>query len=252
MKTLEKITKKWWFFVILVALQFVLLPFSTKNFSFERIGEIISATLRNAPQVKMVDSYIYFQILAIAMLILLFIFKNNFKKNFTLYVTASYIAFAFIQNVAITEKYGFSVATINVIMFLFVACVWVMELLKSENDYSFSNLSWKHSWLIILALIAFWLPLEKGKFDFSLSHFLYSGSSLAFCMMTPVFLAIMTINFPKINIVTYRITAIVGLIIGFYNMMNFQNPHTVNLAIMHLPLLIISLYAMIRSYKLKR
>lgn len=251
MKKLEKITKKWWFFALLIGLQFMIMPFSTKNFSFETIGGVIGATLSNAIQVKIVDYYIYFQILAIVMLILLFIFKNKIGKIFTLYVTLSYIAFAIIQNIAITEKYGISIVTINVLMFLFVAYLWLKEFLNPQNDYSFSNLNWKNCWLIALALIAFWLPLERGNFNFSWSHFLYSGSSLAFCMMTPVFLTIMTLNIPKTNVVTYRITAIIGVIIGFYNMMNFQNPHTVNAALIHLPLMIISIYAMIKSYLIK-
>ena len=52
--------------------------------------------------------------------------------------------------------------------------------------------------------------------------------------------------------VTYRITAIIGVIIGLYNMMNFFNPHTVWLGVVHVPLLTISLYCAILSYKVNR
>lgn len=253
MKKLEKITRKSWFFALLIGLQFIMIPFSAKNFSFEKIGGIIEITLSNSIQVKIVEYYIYFQILAIVMLILLFALKNKIGKIFNLYVTLSYVGFAIIQNIAITENYGLSVITVNIFMILFVAYVWLKEFLNPQNDYSFSNLNWRNFWLIVLALIAFWFPLERDTFAFSLSlsHFLYSGSSLAFCMMTPVFLTIITLNIPKINIVTYRVTAVIGVIIGFYNMMNFRNPNTVNLALIHLPLLIISIYAMIKSYLLK-
>ena len=34
---IEKLTRKWWFFAGLIALQFVVMPFSTKNFGFENI-----------------------------------------------------------------------------------------------------------------------------------------------------------------------------------------------------------------------
>ena len=38
---------------------------------------------------------------------------------------------------------------------------------------------------------------------------------------------------------------------GLYNMMPFLNPHTVFLGILHVPLLSISLYAAILSYRKK-
>jgi len=247
---LERVTRKWWFYAILLVAQFLIMPFSTQNYDFNKIGNILSTTLSNSFQTKMYNYYIYFQLFAIITLLLLFILQNKFAKVFNVYVLLSYIAFAVLQNVALTENYGLSMVTINILMFLFVAYAWLKEVLKPENDYTFSNLNWKESWLIPLAFIAFWAPLSGGVFDFNPTHLLYSGSSLAFCLMTPVFLTIMTFNIPKINIITYRITAIVGVIIGFYNMMNFQNPKTVNVAILHFPLLIISFYALIRSYKI--
>ncbi len=249
---LERITRKWWFFLILIGAQSLLMPFSSQNFGLNEIRNIINVTLANSFQGGISEYYIYFQIFTIVTLFLLFLLKNSFAKIFNIYVFISYVLFAFLQNMALTEKYGFSVVTVNVFMFLFVAFGWLAEVLKPKNDYTFSNLNWKQSWLILLALIAFWAPLSNGLFDFSPKHFLYSGSSLAFCLMTPLFLTIMTLNIPKINIVTYRITAIIGVITGLYNMMYFQNASTINVGIIHLPLLIISIYALIRSYRIKK
>jgi len=185
---LERVTTKWWFFAILISMQFLIMPFSTKNFNFERIGDIISVTLSNSFQLRMYNYYSYFQLISIVILLLLFILKNKFRIVFEIYVFISYLCFAFLQNVAMTETYGFSMVTINVLMFLFVAYFWLKELICPENDYSFSNLKWRNSWLIPLAFIAFWAPLTKGVFDFNLRYLLYSGSSLAFCLMTPVFI----------------------------------------------------------------
>ena len=47
----------------------------------------------------------------------------------------------------------------------------------------------------------------------------------------------------------YRITAVVGFIIGCYNMASFFNPGTVWLGFVHLPLLLISLYCAVLSYR---
>jgi len=62
-------------------------------------------------------------------------------------------------------------------------------------------------------------------------------------------LTIMTLNLPNVNIATYRITAIIGFIIGIYNMAPFADSQTVWVGFLHLPLLLISLYCIVVSYK---
>ena len=137
-------------------------------------------------------------------------------------------------------------------MFLFVAYVWIRELFNPENNYDFSNFHWKYSWMIIFALFAYLCPFTShGEMDWNLLHFFTRNTATAFCLTTPLFLTILTLNLPKVNIVTYRITAIIGVIIGLYNMMNFLNPHTVFLGVVHVPLLTISLYCTILSYRMR-
>ncbi len=107
--------------------------------------------------------------------------------------------------------------------------------------------------MVVLALFAFYCPFtHHGEMDWSLAHFFTRNTATAFCLTTPLFLTIMTLNLPNVNVVTYRITAIIGVIIGLYNMMNFFNPHTIFLGVVHLPLVIISLYCAVLSYGLKR
>ena len=252
MKKLEYVSRKWWFFLILFISQSLLMPFASRNFQMDNINGIISTTLQNAFHMRIADYNIYFQTLSLLMFVLLIVFKNKIKLAFNIYVAVSYVAFAFIQNIAVTEKYGLSIVTVNVAMFLFVAYVWISEVFQSKNDYSFSNFKWKYSWMILLSLFAYLCPFSPHGFDFNPLHFFVRNSATAFCLTTPLFLTIMTLNMPKINIVTYRITAIIGVIIGLYNMLSFLNPHTVFLGILHIPLLTISLYCAILSYKIKR
>jgi len=251
MKKLASVSGKWWFFVILFVLQCVLVPFASLNFDFENTSDIIFTTLGNAVQLKMGDYNIYFQILSLAMLIALIVFKDKLKRAFTIYVAVSYIVFAFIQNIAFTEKYGLSVVTVNVVMFLFVGYVWIREAFEGKNSYSFANCKWKYSWMVVLSLFAYLCPLASPGFDFNPMLFFHKNSATAFCLMTPLFLTIMTLNIPRINIVTYRITAIIGVIIGLYNMLSFFNPNTINVGILHIPLLLISLYSCILSYNIE-
>lgn len=218
----------------------------------EHINAIIYTTLANSIQLKLGSYTIYFQILSLALFVLLIILKNKIKFVFNLYVAVSYTLFAFIQNIAITEKYGWSIVTVNVILFLFVAYVWIAEIFQSKNDYSFSNFKWKYSWMIVLSLFAYQCPLSADGFNFNPLHFIYKNSATAFCLTTPLFLTLMTLNLPHINIATYRVTAIIGFVIGLYNMLSFLNPSTINLGILHLPLLIISFYTCLLSYRINR
>jgi hypothetical protein len=249
---MEKLTKKWWFYLILILSQFLIPPIATKNFDISKWGEIIQVSLKMSITNSLFEYNIYFQITAIIMLTCLFIFKNRIKKIFSTYVILSYILFALGQNIAITETYGLSVITINLIMFLLVAYVWLIELINGKNDYSFSNLHWKYSWMILFALFAFWCPINNTslQIDFHPKYFLINNSSLAFCLMTPVYLTIMTLNLPNVNFTTYRITSIIGLIIGVYNMFNFFSPSMIWIGLLHIPLILISLYAFILSFKI--
>lgn len=250
MKKLERYSKKWWFFALLLLAQFIFPPIVSRNFDSQDISRMVYVTLGNAPQCHLGNLNIVFQSLSLLILILLFVFKNKMRTAFNAYVAVSYLTFAFIQNMAVTEQYGFSIVTVNLVMFLFVAYVWIRETLRPENNYVFSGFKWKYAWMIVLAIFAYWFPFTpQGKLDFNPLHFFANNTATAFCMMTPAFLTILTLNLPNVNIVTYRITAIIGFIIGIYNMFNFFNPYTVWLGVAHIPLFLISLYCAILSYR---
>ena len=118
--------------------------------------------------------------------------------------------------IALTEQYGFSVVTVNLAMFLLVAYVWIAEVFSPQNCFDFSNFRWKYVWMMILALFAYWFPFtNSGQLDFSPLHFFTRNTATAFCLTTPAFL-----------------------------------PHTVYIGFAHLPLLIISLYCTVMSYRI--
>lgn len=250
MKKLDGISRKWWFFLLLLLAQLLLIPFAGRNFNYANMSDLISTTLQNAFQMRIGEYNIYFQGLSLLMLLLLVVFRNRVRRVFDMYVAVCYIAFTFLQNMAVTERYGLSIVTVNVVMFLFVAYVWASEAVLSKNDYSFSNVKWKYSWMILFSLFAYVCPFSfRGAVDLNPLNFFDKNSATSFCLMTPLFLTIMTLNLPRINIVTYRITAIIGVIIGLYNMLSFLNPYTVFLGILHIPLLSISLYCALLSYR---
>ena len=71
-------------------------------------------------------------------------------------------------------------------------------------------------------------------------------------MMTPVYVGLLTLYWPRVNIATLRVTSLVGLIIGLYNLYyNFGiRPDILWFnGVLHIPLLIISLYGLVLSFK---
>ena len=250
MKRLEKASTRWWFFALLVLAQLVLMPVATRNFDPRRIAEIVSVTISNAPQVHLGRLNIPFQALSLLLFVLLLVFRDRVRTLFNACVALSYLAFAFIQNLAVTERFGFSLVTVNLVMFLFVAYVWIREALHPQNRYTFDNFRWKYAWMVVLAVFAYVCPFTlRGEPDLNPLHFFTRNTATAFCLTTPLFLTVLTLNLPHVNRVTYRITAIVGFIIGCYNMGSFFNPGTVWLGFLHLPLVSISLYCAVLSYR---
>jgi len=55
--------------------------------------------------------------------------------------------------------------------------------------------------------------------DLNPVYILTSGGGLAFCMMTPVYLAVLLFFYPEVNMPLMRVTALTGLIIALYNIL---------------------------------
>ena len=64
---------------------------------------------------------------------------------------------------------------------------------------------------------------------------------------TPVFLVLLLLSKENIDLTLLRVTALVGFIIGCYNMGNFATDAGFYLGLYHLPLVGISLYALLKS-----
>lgn len=245
---LERITRKWWFFLIFIFLQFISVPYASKGYKWSQMGDLITYSLRNAFINSCSQLYPIFKIIPIVLITLLIIFKNSFCRLFNIYVAFSYLVFAFGQNIGVSEKFGLSIVTINLIMFLIVAGFWIWEAITVQNDFSRARIPLWRYWVVPPALIAFWAP--NNLQGFNLFALFANGAGMAFCMMTPVYIGLLSLYFPRVNIVTLRVTSLVGVIIGLYNMfMNFAISPATRWwnGTLHIPLLIISIYGLVLS-----
>ncbi|VVB74988.1 Uncharacterised protein [Candidatus Tiddalikarchaeum anstoanum] len=251
---LELITRKWWFFLALILLQFIP-PYASKGItSWQDSGYLTGAVLTNALINNISILYPVFKIIPIILVISIILYKNKARRIFSIYAGINYALFAVLQNVGITEQYGLGIVTINVIMFLIVAISWFWESIIQKNDFTIRKIpKWKYL-LIILSFIAFWYPTEPKTFtpNFNPLGIITNMAGLAFCTMTPFYITILIIYYPKINTATLRITSLIGFILAFYNIwVNFFiSPTTLwwN-GILHIPLLITSVTGIICSYK---
>ena len=109
MKKLEIFTRKWQFFALLLLAQCLLVPFASRNFSWQDISAIVYTTLGRSFQMSLGHWNILFQALSLLFILLLLLFRNRFARVFHIYVSVSYLSFTFLQNLAVTEQYGFSI-----------------------------------------------------------------------------------------------------------------------------------------------
>jgi hypothetical protein len=252
---LDHITRQWWFFAGFLLLQgLAFFPFASKNFAISNYVEIAEHSLGYALIGRIPGSlYPIFKVIPIVLIIAVFHIKNRARMIFSLYVGMAYVIFAIVQNVALTEKYGLSFISVNVVMFLAVGFFWFREARMKQSDFSKPLFSAGNIIFLILALFAFWTPgnPETGMPDFNPAYFFTQDTGLAFCLMTPVFLAIFILFYPRVNLVTMRVTALVGLMLGVYNMAFIfgMNTGTWYVGVLHLPLVINSGWALFLSLK---
>lgn len=231
---------------------FIVPPYAFKGFEWAQTGDLIAHILQHSLMTGWSAAYPFFQIVAVLFILGVVFLRQRFSKIFSIYVAFSYLFFAVGQNISLTEVYGTAVLIVNIVMFSFVAAFWFWEAFLGYNNFSAAPRSpWRY-WVVLPAALAFWYPINGDTFgpDFKLLYFLTSGSALTFCMMTPVFLAVLFLYYPRVNLVTLRVTALVGLVIGFYNLLsNFVfEPALWWNGVLHLPLLILSIYGFTLSF----
>jgi len=254
-RKLESTTRKWWFFAFFILLQFIP-PYASKGFKQTETGIVTIEILSHSLVYSYPSIFPVFKIIPTILVISIIFLKNRLTRPFSVYVGITYVLFAFLQNIAITENYGLGVIPVNVIMFSLVAAFWFWEATIQKNDLAPRKQPlWKY-WVIPLAFLAFWYPHSISDSsmipDFNPIGILTNVAGLTFCMMTPVYIAVLTIYHPRINIATLRVTSLVGTIIGIYNVLAnfvmFASTLWWNGAL-HIPLLTISVYGLMLSLK---
>jgi len=242
---LESLAQKWWFYLLLIILYFIP-PYTSKSYDYSETQNVVLEILKNS-----LEPYVwlspFFHIATIVLVISLLFFGDRITRIFSVYVGTNFLFMAFAQNIAITEKYGLGILIGGIICFSIVGIFWIWEAIVKKNDFTPRRIPiWKY-WAVPLIVLAFWAP---HKPDFDPLYLLTSHYGLAFCLTTPVFLGILTLYHPRINLSTLRITSFMGILLGILNISRvFMGGDVWISGILHLPLLVISIYSFILSLK---
>jgi hypothetical protein len=248
---LESLTSKWWLYLILGFL-FFLPSCSAIKYPTTEIPKVIVEVLKN----PIIYSYpIIFPVLKILMLIMVLgIFLSNIRINriFAFFISVLLLAVSLFQNSAFTNNYGFVLLTGSCILQLVVAISWLWEVLSPENVYPKpKDFQWK--WILVpLVFLSYWFPMDNSANpDFSITSLFTNGAMLTYCMVTPILLFLLIAAYPRVNVVTFRITRFVGLLFGGMNMINWfiLNREFWWLGVLHLPLFLLAILALFLKTK---
>lgn len=166
------------------------------------------------------------------------------------YIGVNYLVIAAAQTIGRTQKYGFVIHTGALITAVLLGITWLVVTFRNDLLPTFRRPTLPEYGLIALALLAFWGPyaVMDGTIHPNFNPLLLltgSDYGLTFCFTTPVFLLGLIFFHPQVNQFAYRVTAFCGLLYGLFNLTHWFNPDTRWMGFLHLPLLVISLYALI-------
>lgn len=238
---LEYLSRKWWFYLLLLLVYLFIPPFTSQGAPApEEIGSLVSKVLAVGlePYQWLAP---FFHVGTVLLVLGLLWFGDKVTRVFSAYMGANFIFIAFAQMTAFLEGYGFVALTGGIITFSIVGIYWVWEAAAKRSIlHPPSEIPrWKY-WVVPFAVLAFWSPVEPTLNPLPL---LTSFYGLAFCLTTPVFLAILSLYHPNVNVPAFRVTAFVGAFLGIVNvsLVFFGGDPWVS-GILHLPLLLISTY----------
>jgi len=155
---------------------------------------------------------------------------------------------AFSNHIATTENYGLVIITANLTPIFIVSLFWMLEVLKPKNQYVFRRLpAWRY-WVVPLAVLAFWSPINPDLTpNLNPLLFLTSSFGVMYCPTTPFIVALLTLIYPKVNTLLLKVTSFVGLFIGIFNIMSYflMPGYTLWNLILHIPLITICAYSLL-------
>ncbi len=252
MKTIKGKARAWWF--VPPVLVFALLPpYTSAGYRLTACAEVNSYILTHSIKHAFGPIYPVFQIGPLVLALAILRFGNTFARVFSVFAAISYVFIGFIQSVSASDRYGLAICTAHLAVCLFLAALWFGEALSPQSDFQDGPRPARIFWQLLLALLAFWGPVNPVTSlpDFNPRYLFSSGAGLAFCMVAPLHLALLVWYFPRVNRPILGVTSLVGFFYACGNFILFFviYPAWWWIGVLHGPLLITSVYALLLVFK---
>ena len=243
---MEKFIYKKWFKILLVLVMFCPL-ITEQKYNHQYTTNVIGSVLEH-PYINNIGvGLIITKIILLVVCLLPLLMKEKSCKYILGYYGVILLFVGLFQNMSNTE-YGFTFIIGNMIVQYIVSICCFNDVIKSKSKISKEDLNKKALWIIPLMILAFLMPyiIENNKIIPSISTIFTNEAGVTYCMITPVIIGMLILFSKNIDKATINIISFVGLSFGIFNMMTWFGFNIKDwwMGILHLPLLIISIYGL--------
>jgi len=240
--------RRWLYALLYLALIIISMipPYAEKPFAPQDTQDVIVNLLMVATEPYQWLGHIL-HIGILLLVVLLVIYKERMGRVFAAFMGVNFLVIAFVQGMGDTEKYGFVVHSGSLIASALLGVAWAVVAFRGTLNSSFDHVPRWRYFLFPLALLVYWAPYNDQILpDFNPLRLLTTPDcGLTFCFTAPVFLFLLILFYPRVDPLAYRLTAFNGLIYGLFNMTHFSNPGFWWMGVLHIPLLTLSLIALL-------
>ena len=253
---LDRLARRWWFFVVLLLLLFSP-AYTSHPLNPAETPKLVIEVLSRPLAYAIPALFPIFKLMPLALTAGLVLAPARASRLFYAWAGFNLIVVAVFQDMANTPSYGFAVLIGNLMIYGLVGLLWIRAAVASKGDrLDLSRpLPWWRYWVVLPALLAYWYPASTAGAipvpNFAPLGLIANEAGLTFCMMLPVYLAVLTLSYPEVDRTVLRVSAFIGVITGLLNVIEFflipvYGPW---MGTLHLPLLLISLYAFALSLR---
>jgi len=195
-----------------------------------------------------VELRVVLHILTLILMGLLIWYGRRAGRVVAAYFGVLFLFHAVTQNIAVTPSYGLAILSGNLVIIAIAGIFWLWEAIRPQNDYTFRRLPWWRYWVVPFIILAFWFPVGPGLMPYFHPLLLFTSDfGVMFCPTAPLVIGILTLLYPAVDLRLLRVSSLVGLLIGSFNILAaFVMPgYTLWMLFLHTPLIFISFYGLI-------